>query len=600
MTAAELFQYLNQLEAGADHEQNYLINRADVDYRAQTQQLARQIYQAFLDPKWQLTDVLYFGLALHKHKLQAIFELAGGDERDACLKKCIQQFNRQKKAKLTDKTRQILMKILLLIGFHHQFEFDPWYFLAIDKSLGIEAVLGMLAKRRLLLPEEEAKFEAFVSRLSCIQHWPLHDHSPVVIGQAWYQAAYDKANIKYDLIKQLNQLSQRWLQAHAVPLENRDIAKSDGNSMLVILEQFKSDHAMYRCFANGIKALKKQHHLIAVAEPGSVDDTALALFDDFIPVQFKTPTDIKSLAQRLSAAHPECVYFTSIGMKYWSVLLANMRLAKTQIATAGHPISACSDKIDAMILEDHKCLEDIHFEETVVGIPSGTFGFVLPEHHMPEKAVRTESVINIALPASVYKLNADFLALCQRIQAKAKKSIAFHSFSGCRGLEYHQLSDKLRQCLDNSFIYPSLSYDAYLQQLAQCDLYLAPFPFGGTNSTIDCLLLSVPSIALAYPDLAAADSFILRQAGFGECVVDSIEAYEALALALIADDDKRLAIEDKMTKLDANLNGLLGEAASGDAYQLAIDYAMSQSLSQQDQKPRFIASDLACANLSSP
>lgn len=591
MKPQDLFNLLNQIELGADHQQDYLINRSDENGQAEMQQLADNISTAFLNPNWQLSLPLYFGLAIHKHKLQAIFELSAQGNPDHCLQPLIKQFNRHRKPKLNEKAKQCLMKILLLLGFNHQMQIDPWYFLTIDKDLGIEAVLGMLAKRRLLFESEQANFSRFLTQLATIKKWPLHDHSPVVLGQAWYQAAYDSEDQKYDILKTLNHLAKRWLTQKNIAPEAKSTIEPGKARMIVVLEHFRSNHAMYRCFANGLDALKAKYHLIAVGEPNAVDDTSRQLFDEFIPVQLKTPCDIAALSQRLSAMQADCVYFTSVGMKYWSVMLANMRLAPIQVLTAGHPISACTETIDIMLLEDHKFLKEIHFEETVVGMPSGTFGFVLPEYTLPEIASKSSDTVKIALPASVYKLNANFLSICQRIAATATVPLEFHSFSGCRGLEYHQLSHKIRQRLSNSFIYPAMSYDDYLKQLSQCDVYLAPFPFGGTNSTIDCLLLNIPSIALDYPDLACADPFILRQVGFDDCVAKTIDEYIALAVSLINDSDKRGQIGTRLAQLDEQMGGILGSKQSGQAYQQAIEYALMHPELSQNKTVGFISSE---------
>ena len=39
-------------------------------------------------------------------------------------------------------------------------------------------------------------------------------------------------------------------------------------------------------------------------------------------------------------------------------------------------------------------------------------------------------------------------------------------------------------------------YPEYMESLSKCDLALFSFPFGGTNSTIDALILGLPMVSM--------------------------------------------------------------------------------------------------------
>ena len=44
------------------------------------------------------------------------------------------------------------------------------------------------------------------------------------------------------------------------------------------------------------------------------------------------------------------------------------------------------------------------------------------------------------------------------------------------------------------------NYREFLETIATCDLSLAAFPFGNTNSTVDTSLLGLPTVALFGPE----------------------------------------------------------------------------------------------------
>jgi predicted O-linked N-acetylglucosamine transferase (SPINDLY family) len=71
--------------------------------------------------------------------------------------------------------------------------------------------------------------------------------------------------------------------------------------------------------------------------------------------------------------------------------------------------------------------------------------------------------------------------------------------------------------------------------MGMCDLHISTFPFGGTNGTIDSLMIGIPVVALRGTEPHSRfDAMILEYAGLEDlAVADSEEAFEDLVVNLV-------------------------------------------------------------------
>ncbi|GAB4224500.1 MAG: glycosyl transferase [Gammaproteobacteria bacterium] len=560
----QLFLLLNQFEVGADHDQQYLINRIPQSIKENYNELATAIVNLFKASSCQLSQQQYDALVLHKQKLTMIFALSEYGNTDVIVNYALKKFRQ------TSFKQSWLIKIYLLYDFYNTAIENPDFYFAKKPNQALPAILALLSHPSWLTEQATLRYQQFINTVCKNKKILVPDYCIPLLAQAWYQAAYIQNDTKYQLLSWLNSLLLQWLNHHNIkaqcsaPTINHSKRRP---RLVVMLEHFKSNHAMYRCFANAIEMLSHQYELIAVAEANEIDVISRELFHDWLTVDITTPDDIAILVGKINQLQPDACYFTSVGMKAWCIALANLRLAPIQFITAGHPISACTKTIDFMLLEEHKFIPGIHFQEKILGLPSGNFGFVLPNFTKPMTVLtKNNNTIKIALVGSIYKINTQYLKTCQMIADKSNLPLQFCSFSGSRGLQFYYLSKFLRQWFSDVLVFPALKYEDYLHHLAECDIYLAPFPFGGTNSTVDCVLLNIPTVALAMPDLACSDSFILQKVGLEELIAEDQSQYIAKAISLIHNAEKRKNFINKLTQLDANLGGLLGNSMSGKPY----------------------------------
>jgi predicted O-linked N-acetylglucosamine transferase (SPINDLY family) len=84
----------------------------------------------------------------------------------------------------------------------------------------------------------------------------------------------------------------------------------------------------------------------------------------------------------------------------------------------------------------------------------------------------------------------------------------------------------------------------FMAEMADVDIALDPFPYGGSTTTLDCLWMGVPVVTLDPPDGDGrmATPWILRMLGLTDLVCPTPDAYEATAIALAADPDGRRAL----------------------------------------------------------
>jgi predicted O-linked N-acetylglucosamine transferase (SPINDLY family) len=87
----------------------------------------------------------------------------------------------------------------------------------------------------------------------------------------------------------------------------------------------------------------------------------------------------------------------------------------------------------------------------------------------------------------------------------------------------------------------------HLARLPLADLALDTFPYNGHTNTSDALWMGVPVVTMRGRSFAArVAGSILTTHGFPELVTDSVEAYEALALALAQDASRRATLREQI------------------------------------------------------
>ena len=233
-------------------------------------------------------------------------------------------------------------------------------------------------------------------------------------------------------------------------------------------------------------------------------------------------------------------------------MLAQLRLAPIQIMSHGHPATSMSSVIDyAHIAPLEGDPTNLHSEKLIIGPTYAGFSAHsdLPKT-LPPLVPPSDREVRVAVNSKVMKLSSRLIEICKRLTLATETPVRFSFFPGERGLFFDGLERALKAELPQAEIMPYINYDQFLAEMCRCDLALAAFPFGNTNSTVDTCLLGLPTIAHFGPESPAqSDKLVLEAAGFPTSLVcKTDEEYFSTALELINDKEKRANITEGLTR----------------------------------------------------
>lgn len=382
------------------------------------------------------------------------------------------------------------------------------------------------------------------------------------MSDSYMYTTYGLRRDKHDAKATMHQLFAQMLVDKGVQLPTEaemadrratTIATGDKPTILICIEWFTSLHAMYRCYAPIIRQLRTRFRLVGMCRACDIDEIGKAEFDEWHEVPMVDLT-FQGLVDTIGKIAPDIIYYPSLGMAMWWVILASVRLAPIQVMTLGHPASSRSPCMDYVLCDEGAIGDPALFTERIVEYPNGSARFIMrPDAEFPEP-LREDApeTVRIAVPAMLCKLNATFLRTLRDITQQAGRPVEFHFFINMIGLNMYQAAREIRDWLPTAKVYERTHYNQYLAHLRQCHLHLCTFPFGGTNSNIDSMILGIPLVALLGDEPHERfDAMMIRRAGLPESLVAKTrDEYVAEAVRLIGDDGARNALRDHLRAFD--------------------------------------------------
>ncbi|MTW14130.1 hypothetical protein GM658_26295 [Pseudoduganella eburnea] len=348
-------------------------------------------------------------------------------------------------------------------------------------------------------------------------------------------------------------------QLPAVPPASARAPVAGKPRLTIVGELLFPGHAMFRCYAGQLAGLKEHFHVTLLTD----QPTRCAEHARFSDEQLYFPPqerDVARLAQMVASTAPDLLFYPSIGMCYWTFVLSMLRLAPLQLMSVGHPAPSCSGQIDGTLV----------FHELATA-PMPEYGKMacfdaqaLPSpppggwHARPRPAGEVRTV---AVNAARMKLTPDFLDVVAQVLASAPPATQLHFFPNASGAELLALRRELQGRFPQACVHPTMGYAGYMDKLAQADVILQSFPFGGTNTAMDALALGIPLVCLEGGDLASkVDPLLLARAGLGELCAKDRDTYLALASQLLNSEAERARIG---TLARSGLAQLAGQDAQG-------------------------------------
>lgn len=425
-------------------------------------------------------------------------------------------------------------------------------------------LMSWLNQRAVLTEQGEKNRTRLLSLGHLIEQAQVQDRHIGMLIRAYMYCTYASTPTKHDIKETINKLlSDLMHRANIKPKPVHHHPNKKRPTMVVVHEHFTAPHAMFRCYAPYIRSLSEYFDLIAVADSERIDSASNDLFKQVIALETKK-ISIKELAIKIQDLAPDIIYYPSLGMSTWTVMLSNLRLAPVQIATQGHPATTRSKEIDyvsAGIMEGD--LTQVFSEKVLVG--HGKYQFEAHKDLPLDNLRRTrkpDGIVHIAVNSKVMKLSYRLIDICKRLQKEAKVPVKFHFFPGERGIYHDGIVSAIKNQLPEAEVYGMMPYPAFLQAIKNCDLSLAAFPFGNTNSTVDTCLLGIPTVAHFGPESPAqSDKFVLETAGAPLWLVsDTDEGYFQTALKLVNDEKLRKQTVEALTHPSIREN-LVGSTA---------------------------------------
>lgn len=524
--------------------------------------LCAAITALLADPKFTLSQDGFDHLASEHAMFDMLFRLSTFETSDHMMAMIAKNPEESERAKLAVEDGAALIKYLMTfslrsafgLNYEDTFKRNPQALIALWSGM-IAAMLVVDARaheRRELLVGLHAIFADTVPPDACLP----------ALSDAYMYSSYscraDKHDAKGTIHRMLEakfsatcnrpgreRLSVRWARAR----EARQ--RGERPTVLVAIEWFSSAHAMFRCYAPAIRQLRADFRLVGMGRRMDIDEVGIAEFDEFIDIgpDFR----IQTVVDQVNKLAPAAIYHPSLGMALWWVCCASLRLAPLQCMTLGHPASSRSRHMDYVLCDQSAVADPALFSERIITYPDGATRFVRRPDAAP-LAPRLEDrpeTINVAVPAMLVKLNAPFMAALKTINERAARPVVFHFFINMIGVSLHQAAVEIRNVLPTARIYERNAYTGYMQHLRDCDLHIATFPFGGTNSDIDSLSLGIPVLCIdGVEPHSRFDAMLMRRIGLESLVCSSVEAMIERAVELIDDHDARNAIRDRILSSD--------------------------------------------------
>lgn len=400
--------------------------------------------------------------------------------------------------------------------------------------------MGWLSERAVISQQGEKNRTHLIDTSDKYSDIDIEAGAISLLTKVWMYCTYAGTPNKHKIKVPLNNLIRKLVAKHNVDLRTVTYKKKTKPTVLVINEYFQKTHAMYRCYAPLLRSLKEDFNLIGLADEKVIDKKDREIFSYIKAGNYDGMPFVK-LVEIINNIKPDIIYYPSVGMRWWVVMLANLRLAPIQIGGLGHPATTRSDVIDYVYTGYHEGNLDEIYSERILTTPH-----VFEANHHPAQAEVLEKIsiaegkkkdgkINIAINSKVMKLSYRLLAICKRLIDSTDNEVLFHFFPGEVGIYDDGIRAAIHRIIPTAIVYSASSYIEFMMNLNKCDISLAAFPFGNTNSTVDACLLKMPVVAHFGPEIPAqSDKLVMSKANYPSWMIsDNDEDYYRTAKRLV-------------------------------------------------------------------
>ena len=556
--AQEMLRLLSDL----DRNHGWLIDQETAGPRPDNAALLARIVSAisslFVDPEFHFSAD-GFRRFVHFHRwINALFGASAFRTSDHIIRALSSQPPDAKDTlRIEDKD---LYKLALLYSLDSSIPLQPEVLWQKNKELAATMFFGLLSSRSVVSDAAHEKREMLLEWLPPRpEEIDLNSVPGSYMHDVWMHCSYASTPRKHGIKKAINKLIRRWVVSTGLSqFEMKQPPPAhDRPRLVVVVDWFHSRHVVYTVFSKMIAALRPRFHVSCLSLGTGVDDTAAALFDEVIEHRLGTDAPMAVQLARLmkvvSEREPDMVFYVGVGMSLTGIFLANTRLAPLQLASHGHPSSTQTETIDFFVLEDYYERAATDFSERRVFVPGDTFCNLPPSDLAPIPLFARQSpTLNIAVVATVMKLNPVFLRICQVIQARSRTPVRFHFLVGyVGGVASVYAENQIRRFLPDAVVYGQIPRPEYLNAISACDMFIDPIPFGNANTMVDCLSRGLPGVTLRMDQIFGhMGSVVMQRIGIDPSfIADSAERYVEIALAMANQPETREQVRNYLRQV---------------------------------------------------
>ncbi|HVK99965.1 MAG TPA: hypothetical protein VM553_09140 [Dongiaceae bacterium] len=518
--------------------------------------IASAICQLFSDPAFGIEDRDFYKYAIGHASLVSILGVSGFGSADHVIENLLEPLEG---GKANVVSRQTFNKVLLLHGIHSEVKLPYEQYLKSHPQHIVWMVLLAVGALFCVTHKENVARNDLIARLMN-QLDPQAFESPMLgwLCIAWMHCSYATIPERNRFKKILNQMLVHWMGSFGI--DQIQVVKPEPRNgkpvLLVVNEYFNSAHAVYRCYAPTIDALREHFYVVGLTEKRKSDANSRKHFDShyYLEWQDDVVAGIKNLVAQVRKIKPHAIYYTSVGMALPAIIMSNLRLAPCQFMSLGHPASSHSDVMDYCLIENQFVADRSQFSETLFAMEDNASSIV-PHLDQPprkellnwKKPLQPGEPVRIIITGSAMKINAEFVGVLADIQAKAHREVEYHFIPNLNKLSIAKFRKMLTPTLKRFVVHPSMAYPDYLRMVARCQIHFSPFPFGSTNSLVDSMLLGLPLVVMHVTNSELKiDAGIINKLQIEDLrPANTVTEYIELACRLIDDDQER----ERLTRL---------------------------------------------------
>ncbi len=467
------------------------------------------------------------------------------------------------------KDEQDIVWLLICFTLESDIKIDIQFMLKEFPEYSLYAYIGCLYGNRVNLTEKcYNRLNEFIEAADKLPDINFNPALLDIIGSPWMLCSYIDHPQRHKIKSAINRLVKGWLERNLSDSVKASFSKNSERKgpikrVAVFSEKYTSTHAMYRCYHKFIASLKSSYEVTLVTIKGEYDEVSAADFDHVIEFDYRSAgKDLMGIITRLSREKFDAIYYPSLGMASWTIIASNIRAARHQMMSLGHPASSFSSEMDYLIplgmnVSKDKMqpfvsekIPDVLMREEERNFSPHPQLEEFTKQVLPGLVKPDDGILRIAVNSSIMKVSKRFLEVCRIIEENSTVPLEFHFFPGVKVAFQSQFFETcIASYLSRFKVHPNKTYIEYMKELNQCDLAFGTFPFGGSNTNVDLSVLGIPKlIKHDHSDLAGytddAVSSIVGEVGF--VTSDNEAGFMANAIYLIHDFKARHQISEQM------------------------------------------------------